>query len=148
MEILLFERASEFSHSLGQLPSPSFVASGDRTCLESGSHRAARNEPAHEPAAQGQPSCRPFRHIEPTAAALACYGAGMSLFDPVSFGPGPGDRAIERPRPRPGELRQIWRWVRAHQWPAQVVLGAVAIAAVVFVFGLLVGAGIAPMIGG
>jgi hypothetical protein len=42
------------------------------------------------------------------------------------------------------------RWGRAHEWPAQVVLvlGAVAIAAVVFVFGLLVGAGIAPWLGG
>jgi hypothetical protein len=69
----------------------------------------------------------------------------MSLFDPHIFGPGPGDRVIERPR-RPGELRRIWRWVRAHEWPAQavLVLGAVAIAAVVFVVGLLVGAGIAP----
>jgi hypothetical protein len=40
--------------------------------------------------------------------------------------------------------------VRAHEWPAQVVLtlGAVAIAAVVLVFGLLVGAGIAPWLGG
>jgi hypothetical protein len=49
----------------------------------------------------------------------------------------------------PSELRQIWRRVRAHEWPAQVVfmLGAVAIAAVVFVFGLLVGAGIAPWLG-
>jgi hypothetical protein len=39
--------------------------------------------------------------------------------------------------------------VRAHEWPAQVVLvlGAVAIAAVVFVVGLLVGAGMAPWLG-
>jgi hypothetical protein len=53
---------------------------------------------------------------------------------PNLFGSG-----IASPRPR-----------RAHEWPAQVVLvlGAVAIAAVVFVFGLLVGAGIAPMVGG
>jgi hypothetical protein len=36
MEILLFERASKFSHSLGQLPSPNFVASGDRTCFDTG----------------------------------------------------------------------------------------------------------------
>jgi hypothetical protein len=81
----------------------------------------------------------------------ACYDAGMSLFDPHTFGPGPGARVIERPRPRrPGELRWLWRWVRAHEWPAQIVLmlGAVAIAAVVFVFGLLVGAGIAPWLGG
>jgi hypothetical protein len=33
---------------------------------------------------------------------------------------------------------------RAHKWPVLIVPGAVAIAAVVFVFGLLVGAGIAP----
>jgi hypothetical protein len=48
--------------------------------------------------------------------------AGHSLvkvkpFDDVSFGP--GDRVIDRPR-RAGDLRQIWRWVRAHEWPAQV----------------------------
>jgi hypothetical protein len=45
---------------------------------------------------------------------------------------------------------QIWRWTRQHHWTAQIVLvlGAVAIAAVVFVFGLLVGAGIAPWLGG
>jgi hypothetical protein len=75
----------------------------------------------------------------------------MSLFDPHTFGPGPGARVTERPRPRrPGELRQIWRWVRREHWPAQVVivLGAVAIAAVVFAVGLLVGAGIAPWLGG
>jgi hypothetical protein len=75
----------------------------------------------------------------------------MSLFGPRAFGPGAGDRVIERPRPRrAGELRRIWRWVRAHELPAQavLVLGAVAIAAVVFVVGLLVGAGIAPMLGG
>jgi hypothetical protein len=42
------------------------------------------------------------------------------------------------------------RWFRAHEWPAQavLVLGAVAIAAVLFVFGLMVGTGIAPMVGG
>jgi hypothetical protein len=75
----------------------------------------------------------------------------MSLFDPHAFGPGPGDRVIERPRPRrPGELRQIWRWVRAHEWPAQVVIitGAVAVCYLAFVFGLLLGAGIAPMVAG
>jgi hypothetical protein len=75
----------------------------------------------------------------------------MTLFEPHAFGPGPGDRVIERPRrQRPRELRRIWRWVRAQEWPAQivVVLGAVAIAAVVFAFGLLVGAGVAPWLGG
>jgi hypothetical protein len=75
----------------------------------------------------------------------------MTLFDPHTFGPGPGDRVIERPRPRqPSELRQLVRWFRAHEWPAQavLVLGAVAIAAVLFVFGLMVGTGIAPMVGG
>jgi hypothetical protein len=75
----------------------------------------------------------------------------MTLFDPRAFGPGPGDRVIERPRPRrPSDLHQIWRWVRREHWTAQIVLvlGAVAIAAVVFAVGLLVGAGIAPMVGG
>jgi hypothetical protein len=40
--------------------------------------------------------------------------------------------------------------VRAHEWPVQILLmlGAVAIAAVALVFGLLVGAGIAPWLGG
>jgi hypothetical protein len=75
----------------------------------------------------------------------------MTLFDPHAFGPGPGDRVIERLRPRrPSELRQIWRWMRREHWTAQIVLmlGAVTIAALVFVFGLLVGAGIAPWLGG
>jgi hypothetical protein len=51
---------------------------------------------------------------------------------------------------RPGVLRRLVRWTRQHHWTAQVVLvlGAVAIAAVVFVFGLLVGAGITPMVAG
>jgi hypothetical protein len=80
-----------------------------------------------------------------------CYDAGMSLFDPHAFGPGPSDRVIERPRPRrAGELRRLWRWVRREHWTAQIVLvlGAVAIAAVLFVVGLLVGAAIAPMVSG
>jgi hypothetical protein len=42
------------------------------------------------------------------------------------------------------------RWTRRHHWTAQVVLvlGAVAIAALALVFGLLIGAGIAPWAGG
>jgi hypothetical protein len=82
---------------------------------------------------------------------MASMAKRLQPFDSVSFGPGPGDRVIERPRPRrPSELRQIWRWVRREHWTAQIVLvlGAVAIAAVVFVFGLLVGAAIAPWLGG
>jgi hypothetical protein len=69
----------------------------------------------------------------------------MTLFDPHTFGPCPGDRAIERPR-RVGDLRRLWRRVQREHWTAQIVLvlGAVAIAAVVFVVGLLVGAGVAP----
>jgi hypothetical protein len=64
----------------------------------------------------------------------------MSFFDSHAFGPGPGDRVIERPR-RAGDLRQIWHWVRAHEWPAQIVLMLGA-------FGLLVGARIASWLGG
>jgi hypothetical protein len=73
----------------------------------------------------------------------------LQTFDAVAFGPGRGDRVIERPR-RAGELRQIVRWVRREHWSARVVLVlmAVAVAAVVFVVGLLVGAGIAPWLGG
>jgi hypothetical protein len=74
------------------------------------------------------------------------------LFDSVAFGPDPGDSAIEvRPATRPpGELRRIWRWVRAHELPAQIVLalGFTAIASLALVFGLLIGAGIAPWVGG
>jgi hypothetical protein len=58
--------------------------------------------------------------------------AGITLFDPHTFGPGPGDRVMERSRPRrTAELRRIWRWVRRVHWTAQIVLmlGAVAIAA-------------------
>jgi hypothetical protein len=101
----------------------------------------------------GSPPIRSRRAAVPVWRAhgrgAACYGAGMSLFDPDAFGPGPGDRVIERPR-RAGELRQIWRWVRREHWTVQIVLmlGAVTIAALVFVFGLLVGAGIAPWLGG
>jgi hypothetical protein len=71
----------------------------------------------------------------------------MTLFDLHTFGPGSGDRVIARPR-RAGELRRIWRWVRAHELPAQVVLVlmAVAVAYLALVFGLLVGAGIAPCV--
>jgi len=49
-----------------------------------------------------------------------------------------------------GELRRIVRWVRREHWSAQVVLAlmAVAIAALALVFGLLVGARIAPWLGG
>jgi hypothetical protein len=41
------------------------------------------------------------------------------------------------------------RWVRREHWSAQVVLwlAAVAVAAVVFVVGLLVGTGFAPVVG-
>jgi hypothetical protein len=54
------------------------------------------------------------------------------------------------PAKKMSEATRIWRWVRTHEWPEQIVLvlGAVAIAAVMFVFGLLVGAGIAPWLGG
>jgi hypothetical protein len=45
----------------------------------------------------------------------------MTLFGPHTFGPGTGDHAETFRRP-PGELRRIWRWVRAHVLPAQMVL--------------------------
>jgi hypothetical protein len=65
----------------------------------------------------------------------------MDLFDPVAFGPEPGSRPH-----REGELRRIWRWVRREHWTAQVVIltGAVAVAYIAAVTGLLVGAGVAP----
>jgi hypothetical protein len=71
----------------------------------------------------------------------------LQPFDAVAFGPGRGDRVIERPR-REGELRQIVRWARREHWTAQVVLVlmAVAVATVVFVVGLLFGAGFASWV--
>jgi len=46
--------------------------------------------------------------------------------------------------------RRLWRWLRREHWTVQIVLvlGAVAITALVFVVGLLVGAGIALWVGG
>jgi hypothetical protein len=80
--------------------------------------------------------CRQCHHV--IRPRLRAHGGAMPVptFGPrmmctrsgaVSLGPGPRDRAIERPR-RAGELLQIWREVRAHEWPSQgwVVLGAVA----------------------
>jgi hypothetical protein len=69
----------------------------------------------------------------------------LEPFDPVAFGPGPADRVIVRPQPwRPGELRRLWRAVRAESLPAQAVIitGAVAVPYLLFVFGLLLGAGL------
>jgi hypothetical protein len=49
---------------------------------------------------------------------------------------------------QPGRLRSDWRrhaaWLRSHHWTARVVIvtGEITIAYVLFVFGLLVGAGI------
>jgi hypothetical protein len=73
----------------------------------------------------------------------------LEPIDAVAFGPGSGDRVFERPR-RAGALRQMVRWVRREHWSAQIVivLAAIAVAAVVFVVGPLVGAGIGPMVGG
>jgi hypothetical protein len=53
-----------------------------------------------------------------------------------------------RRRP-PGEVRRIWPWIRAHVWPAKVVLmlRVVTVAYLALVFGLLVGAGIAGWLG-
>ena len=81
------------------------------------------------------------RVLDRGASLLRSIGSGnaSTAAIAVAFGPGPGDRAIERPR-RAGELRQIARWVGRHHWTAQVVLAlmAVAVAAVVFVVGLVV----------
>jgi hypothetical protein len=67
----------------------------------------------------------------------------LETFDVESFGPSPRDMVMHRRKP--GELRRIWRWLRAHEWPAQVVLVlmAVTVAYLALVFGLLFGAGIA-----
>jgi hypothetical protein len=71
---------------------------------------------------------------------------GVDLFDAEAFGPGPGGLDP----PPPGELRRIWRWFRAHELPAQVVLVlmAVTVAYLAAAFGLLIDAGIAPWLGG
>jgi hypothetical protein len=49
----------------------------------------------------------------------------LDPFDVEAFGPGPRDIVMRR-RP-PGELRRIWLWIRAHEWPAQVVLVLMAV---------------------
>jgi hypothetical protein len=74
----------------------------------------------------------------------------LEPFDAVAFGPAPDDRAIALQPRRAGELRQIVLWVRREHWTAQIVivLASGAVAAVVFVVGLLVGAGVAPWLGG
>jgi hypothetical protein len=72
-------------------------------------------------------------------------GGGGRKADPYSDCPQP----VYRPVPGPsGEPRQIVRWVRREHWSAQLVVApaAVAVAAVVFVVGLLVGAGLAPFV--
>jgi hypothetical protein len=51
-----------------------------------------------------------------------------------TFGPQPGDQKLS-------ELRRFWRWVRGHQWSAQVVI-CIAIAYLAFAVGLLFGAGV------
>jgi hypothetical protein len=70
----------------------------------------------------------------------------LEPFDAVAFGPGPRDIVMRR-RP-PSDLRRLWRWVRAHEWPAQVVLVLmiVTVCYVALVFWLLVGAGVAPWV--
>ena len=54
-----------------------------------------------------------------------------------------------RRRP-PGDIARFVRWTRGHHWTAQIVLwlGAVTVAYLALVFGTLVGAGIAPWLGG
>jgi hypothetical protein len=71
----------------------------------------------------------------------------LDPFDVVAFGPGPRD-IVMRQRPT-GDITRLARWTQQHHWTAQIVilLGCVAIAVLALVFGLLVGAGIAPFIG-
>jgi hypothetical protein len=38
----------------------------------------------------------------------------MTLFDPRSYGPQPGDRIITVRRRQPSELRRIVRWIGQH----------------------------------
>jgi hypothetical protein len=76
----------------------------------------------------------------------------VDLFDAESFGPGIGgcDPLPPITPRRPGELRRIVPAVRREHWSAQIVivLAAITVAVVVFVIGLLVGAGSGPMVGG
>jgi hypothetical protein len=66
----------------------------------------------------------------------------LEPFDAVASGPGPRDIVMRR-RP-PSDLRRLWRWVRAREWPAQVEI--VTVCYVALVFWLLVGAGVAPWV--
>jgi hypothetical protein len=70
----------------------------------------------------------------------------MTLFDPHTFGPQPGDRVIRCDRGEPASYAKSFAGFGASFGSTQIVivLAAVALAAVVFVVGLLVGAGIEP----
>jgi hypothetical protein len=82
------------------------------------------------------------------ARGAMCYDASMAKrlepFDAVAFGPGPRDIVMRRQPP--GDITRLVRWTRQHHWTAQIVLwlGAVTVCYLALVFGLLVGAGIAP----
>jgi hypothetical protein len=67
----------------------------------------------------------------------------VTLFDPRTYGPQPGDRIITVGHRKPGEVRRIVRWIGRHQWPAQIVLwlGAVTVCYLALVLGSLFGAG-------
>jgi hypothetical protein len=45
------------------------------------------------------------------------------------------------------DLRRLWRWVRAHEWPARagIITEAVAVAYLIFIMGLLLGVGLAGL---
>jgi hypothetical protein len=72
----------------------------------------------------------------------------LEAFDAVAFGPGPRDVLMRR-RPA-GDIVRLVRWTGQHHWTAQIVLwlGALTVAYLALVFGLLIGAGVAPMMGG
>jgi hypothetical protein len=74
----------------------------------------------------------------------------MTLFDPRTYGPQPGDRIITVRRRQPSELRRIVRWIGQHHWTAQIVLwlGVVTVCYLAFVLGMLFGAGVAPWLAG
>jgi hypothetical protein len=104
----------------------------------------ARSEPAHVPAAPGQPSTG-YSGTAAHGRGAACYHAGMSTTKRAVAARMAERRAAradrwrgrhhpegpkgEPPviRPATGELLQIVRWVRRHYWAVQTVLVVMAL---------------------
>jgi hypothetical protein len=82
------------------------------------------------------------RHVGPARSQRE-----LDLFDVRTFGPQPGDRKVSR-------WRRDWhrhaRRLASFTWPERlvIIIGEITIAYLCLVFGMLVGVGIAPFVGG